>query len=94
MKVEEHNIDTHIEDNIETPKIVMNEQWTTCCSHSSKSFIKYIITVMFCLIVLLFSIYMIIDNPERDNSIYFSLISSILSLYIPSPTLEKLKEMK
>jgi hypothetical protein len=67
--------------------------WRICCSHSSESFIKYIITVLFSLIVVAFSIYMITDNPERDNSIYFSLISSILTLYIPSPTLERLKEL-
>jgi hypothetical protein len=29
---------------------------------------------------------MISNSPEKDNSFYFSLISSILSLYIPSPT--------
>ena len=89
MKIEEDK--TNID--IEEPKQIIKEEWNTCCSHSSKSFIKYMITVMFCLIVVLFSIYMITDNPDKDNSIYFSLISSILSLYIPSPTLEKLKQM-
>jgi len=65
-----------------------NKEWRLCCSHSSKSFIKYIVMVIISIIVLLFSIFMIIDNPEKDNSIYFSLISSILSLYVPAPTLE------
>ena len=36
----------------------------------------------------------VIDNPNQDNSIYFSLISSILSLYIPSPQIEKLGEYR
>jgi len=36
---------------------------------------------------MIFCMIMIVSNPDRDNSIYFSLISSILSLYIPSPTL-------
>ena len=71
-----------------------NEEWGICCSHSSKHFIKYLITVIICIIVLLFSMYMIIDNPNQDNSIYFSLISSILSLYIPSPQIEKLREYR
>lgn len=80
---------------IENENEIENEhEWRICCSHSSESFIKYIITVLFSLIVVLFSIYMITDAPERDNSIYFSLISSILTLYIPSPTLERLKELK
>ena len=62
--------------------------WDTCCSHSSKSFIKYITTVLMSVIILLFCIYMIAINPDNDNSIYFSLMSSILTLYIPAPTLE------
>lgn len=63
--------------------------WDTCCSHSSKSFIKYITTVLMSVLILLFCIYMIANNPDNDNSIYFSLLSSILTLYIPAPTLEK-----
>ena len=66
-----------------------DEEWKICCSNSSKSFIKYIITVIMSIIVLAFSIFMIASNPENDNSIYFSLLSSILVLYIPPPTLEK-----
>ena len=65
-------------------------QWRICCSHSSKSFIKYVVTVIMSIIVLVFSIYMIATNPESDNSIYFSLVSSILTLYIPAPSLDKI----
>lgn len=65
-----------------------NKEWRLCCSNSSKAFIKYIIMVVITIIVLLFSIFMIIKEPERDNSIYFSLISSILSLYVPPPSIE------
>lgn len=64
-------------------------EWKICCSHSSKSFIKYVVTVIMSIIVLVFSIYMIATNPESDNSIYFSLVSSILTLYIPAPTLDR-----
>ena len=65
-------------------------QWRICCSHSSKSFIKYVVTVIMSIIVLVFSIYMIATNPENDNSIYFSLMSSILTLYVPAPSLDKI----
>jgi len=64
-------------------------QWQICCSKSSKSFIKYMVTVAISIIVLCFSIFMIANNPENDNSIYFSLLSSIITLYIPAPTLDK-----
>lgn len=38
----------------------------------------------------------IIQNPEsdKDNSIYFSLISSILALYMDAPKLEQMKMIK
>jgi hypothetical protein len=69
-----------------------NDEWQICCSHSSKQFIKYVTTVMISLIILFFSIIMISENPDGDNSIYFSLLSSIMSLYIHPPTLENKKK--
>jgi hypothetical protein len=36
----------------------------------------------------------IIQNPDKDNSIYFSLISSILALYMDAPKLEQMKMIK
>ena len=64
-----------------------SESWKICCSNSSATFIKFTITAIFCFSIMIFCMIMIVSNPDRDNSIYFSLISSILSLYIPSPTL-------
>tara|TARA_R110001606_G_scaffold93328_1_gene207230 strand:+ start:356 stop:613 length:258 start_codon:yes stop_codon:yes gene_type:complete len=69
----------------------ISPEWNTCCSHSSKDFIKYITTVSMSVIVLIFCIVMIYSNPENDNSIYFALLSSIISIYIPNPTLENTK---
>lgn len=63
-------------------------EWDICCSKSSKSFIKYLTTVSISIIVLIFCIVMIFKNPDANNSIYFSLISSIITLYIPAPTLD------
>ena len=68
-----------------------NVQWQICCSKSSKSFIKYMVTVVMSIIVLCFSIFMIASNPENDNSIYFSLLSSTLVLFVPAPTLDKVE---
>lgn len=75
--------DKHIDNDIDTSKV-----WNTCCSHSSVNFIKYITTVSMSVIVLIFCIVMIYSNPQNDNSIYFSLLSSIISIYIPNPTLD------
>ena len=81
IRVEVNNDDDVHEDDV---------QWQICCSHSSKSFIKYVVTVIMSIIVLVFSIYMIASNPENDNSIYFSLMSSIIGMYMPQPTLDKI----
>ncbi len=64
-------------------------EWDTCCSHSSREFVKYIITVSISMIVLIFCLFMIAVNPNDDNSIYFSLLSSIITLYVPSPQINK-----
>ena len=65
-------------------------EWSICCSKSSKSFIKYITTVCMSVIVLIFCIVMIFSNPDNDNSIYFSLIGSIIGMFMPAPTLDKI----
>ena len=66
-----------------------NRDWKICCSNSSSQFIKFAMTAFFCFSVLLFSIIMIINHPDSDNTIYFSLISSILSLYMTPPNLHE-----
>ena len=66
-----------------------DKEWHTCCSNSSREFVKYIVTVSISLIVLIFCLFMITINPDNDNSIYFSLMSSIITLYVPSPQINK-----
>jgi hypothetical protein len=65
------------------------EQFDICCSKSSVGFVKYIATYTITLAILIFSMIQIARNPEENNTIFFSLISSILTLYIPSPALPK-----
>jgi len=88
MNPEKHN-DIPMEHTLEHND---DKEWDTCCSHSSKEFIKYIVTVGISIIVLIFCLFMIASKPEEDNSIYFSLLSSIISLYVPSPTLTRIKK--
>ena len=63
------------------------EEYNICCSRSSVGFIKFSTQFIISLSVLFFSMSMIILYPDRDNSIYFSLISGIVSLYIPPPNI-------
>lgn len=53
-----------------------------CCSHTSIYGLKYISRITVSIIILIFSCCMIALHVDRDNSIYFSLISSILGYYI------------
>jgi len=72
----------------------VDEQWHICCSNSSSNFIRYFVTFTICFSIMVFSMIQIIHMPEKDNSIYFSLISSILALYMDSPKLEQSKIQK
>lgn len=85
----ENNNNIDIKDEHDAESIDDLREWHTCCSNSSIAFIKYVVTVSISLVVLVFSLIMISLNPDVDNSIYFSLISSIVSVYIPSPTMGK-----
>ena len=62
-------------------------EYNICCSKSSVGAIHFFSQLTICIFVLLFSFLQIFINPEKDNSIYFSLISSILSLFIQPPAI-------
>jgi len=58
-------------------------QVNTCCSKTSKSFLNYISKLLISIITILFCIYMVLmSEPGTDNSIYFSILSSVTSSYI------------
>ncbi len=63
------------------------EEYSVCCSRTSVGFVRYSATYSITLAVMIFSMIQIAAKPEENNTIFFSLISSILTLYIPSPAL-------
>jgi hypothetical protein len=63
-------------------------RWTLCCSSVYKAEVIYITQIIFLFTILLFSIVQItIKAPNIE--IYFSLISTIIGLIIPSPKMTK-----
>jgi len=69
-----------------------DEDWSGCCSHTNKNFLKYITQVSFGATVIAFCIGMIVmeSNKEDDNKnleIYFSLLSGTLGMFLPAPHL-------
>ena len=71
--------------------IVHNDNiWICCGKKSDKHLVKYIVQVIFGLILIGFSIIQISRNvPNKE--VYFSLISSIFGYFLPSPGYETLK---
>ena len=65
-----------------------HEKWGLCCSSVYKSEVVFMIQIMFLFTILIFSIVQI--TMKSDNlEIYFSLISSIIGILVPSPKMSK-----
>lgn len=60
-----------------------------CCSESPFFFVKYIVLVLISIILLFFCMAQIIRFPDSPNTIYFSLISMVVGLFVPSPSSKK-----
>lgn len=69
-------------------------EYQICCSHSSKEFIKFSSAFIISFSILIFSFTMIGLNPTRDNTIYFSLISAIMTLFVNPPTIHDQKKQE
>lgn len=64
---------------------------SSCCKTNGtvvdKELLKYLSQIGFSLIITIFAIYQIIVLDEDiDKSMYFSLISLVVGVYLPSPT--------
>ena len=68
----------------------LEDEWAICCSKSSSSCIRYTAQMSIATIVLSFSMIMIIINQGQESEIYFSLISFVLGLIFPHPSLTDL----
>jgi hypothetical protein len=65
-----------------------HEKWGLCCSSVYKSEVVFMIQIMFLFTILIFSIVQITMRAE-NLEIYFSLISSIIGILVPSPKMSK-----
>ena len=66
-----------------------NEQWSGCCSKTDSHFLKYLVQVIISLIILIFSIVMIVIKNGENCEVYFSIVSAILGIFSPSPSMTK-----
>ena len=63
------------------------KEWSICCSKSSAQGIRYISQLSVACSVLLFS-FIQLATTDDSREIYFSLISFVLGLVFPHPTLD------
>lgn len=62
-------------------------EWTVCCSKSSSNFIKFSVQVTTSMSILGFAIGMIASG--NNDPVYWSLITLIMGVYVPSPSLKR-----
>jgi hypothetical protein len=78
------------ERDIERGRTDANEEWKSCCGvHSDSHFVKYLAQLAICFTVLIFCVVMVIINNGKNSEVYFSLISGIVGLYSPTPTVKR-----
>jgi len=63
-------------------------EWHLCCSNTSPDALRFIIMCVISLAVLSFCLYELAAKPEsNDRAIYWSMLSTIVSIWVPSPSL-------
>lgn len=65
--------------------------WKSCCFIINQNFLKYIVQVSISLMVITLSIYklIVIDDNSDEKSLYVSLLTLILGIYVPTPSVKK-----
>ena len=84
-------METKITDENEKPNVdLLNNEWKSCCFKADKDFLKFFVQVAISFMILSLSIYKlcIITVNNDDKSLYVSLLTLILGIYTPQPTIK------
>ena len=65
------------------PTTNLDAEYNTCCSKTKSSFLKFVSQLFVSLIILIYSLTMVALG--RNDSVYYSLITLIIGVYIPTP---------
>jgi hypothetical protein len=71
---------------IKKKEIEIENEYLGCCSKTDKRLINFVVQFLLALLIIIFSIYQIINNAKNPE-IYFSLLSSTFSIFIKAPSL-------
>lgn len=70
-------------DPVKSIDVIQDTEYNTCCSKTKSSFLKFISQLFVSLIILVYSLTMVAIG--RNDSVYYSLITLIIGVYIPTP---------
>jgi hypothetical protein len=78
------------EDEKKIPSNIEENEWKSCCFKADKDFLKFFVQVAISFMILSLSIYKlcIITGNSEDKSLYVSLLTLILGIYTPQPTIK------
>lgn len=64
--------------------------WKSCCFKADKDFLKFFVQISVSFMILSLSIYklIVIDDNSDEKSLYVSLLTLILGIYTPQPTIK------
>lgn len=72
--------------------IVSDSEWKSCCFKLDKDFMKFFVQITISFMVLTLSIYkLVIITNNEDKSLYVSLLTLVLGIYTPQPTIKNSK---
>ena len=78
---------TALENKEEVTTSTENEDENFCCSHSRRSCVFFVTQSLAVGIVLLWSMFMLTTQDERNRDLYVSLLATCLGIFIPQPSL-------
>jgi hypothetical protein len=64
------------------------DTWRCCCGTFSNEHVKYLVQIAFGASIMLFSMVQIIRN-DGDVTVYYSMLSGTMGLFLPSPGMKK-----
>lgn len=74
----------HGDKNLHGDKDQRADSWRCCCGEFTNEHVKYMVQIGFGGAVMLFSMVQIIRN-EGDTTVYYSMLSGTMGLFLPSP---------
>lgn len=65
--------------------------WHVCCQQSpvERSFVTYIVQMIFVLTILIFCFVQVTRKPREDATVYFSLMSWVIGVVMPHPRIKR-----